>query len=113
MSGVKALATIRDRLVIDPTGKIRVVFESDEVRGQLEARFECVTCADLLQWTGLRQLECPSCGYEVRPAEADLVLKASDRMIEQLTIDTARMGGKSVKWAWVMWLRRLLRPAVA
>lgn len=98
----------RAKLRLDPRGVIRIVFEP--LANQIErtvAQFECVPCQDLLDWNPLRNWwYCPSCKYEMTPAEADLLTNDAKQLLLDLS---AKSGGKqTTQWALIKWFRKLL-----
>jgi len=108
----EALVSLRDRISLDPTGSIRVVFEINEIDGSMEPMFECVACADIMQWR-LSPLwwQCPSCSYELTASEAKLIVSKSQKQLRDLSGEIDRRGGLS--WGLLEWVRRLFRPKAA
>lgn len=101
------LDAVRHSLKIDATGKIRVSFELNPMGSGMDAVFDCMSCADLLSWRAFNQWwECPHCGYQLTPAEAKIIVAYTQRKLNELSTDVDSKAGR--KWAWVMWLRRLL-----
>lgn len=106
MGDLIRLDQARSKLRIDPTGRIRVVFEAD-LDGGLTPHFECLSCSDLLEWWPFRNwFACPSCHYELTPEEARIVLEQAEFMLGKLE----RLASKGVKgWGLLRFLRKALR----
>lgn len=95
-------------IVPDGAAKVRVAFEMDRYGSNLEAVYECLTCSDLLVFSNAKRWTCPSCSYELHWLEADMVVLHARAMLDQLQ-EKSGTRKKKTRWAWVMWLRRLLR----
>lgn len=96
-------------IVPDGAAKVRVRFEMDRYDSNLEAVFECLTCTDLLLFAdSKKRWICPSCSYELHQLEADMVVMHARVMLDQLQ-EKLGTRKKKIRWAWVTWLRQLLR----
>lgn len=106
------LDAVRSNLRLNPIGKIRVSLELVPVGTHQEAIFECMSCADLMIWRPLQVWwQCPSCGYELVPAEAEEVVEHARQQLAVLLSDVREKKGG--RWRWVTWLLLLLRRKAA
>jgi len=110
MTALTYLDANRLGLKLDPTGKVRVIFEPN-YDGRCEPYFECITCQDLMEWDPFRSWwYCPSCHYELTPSEADEVLRGARKMLAKLAKSNRE---KRNSWRFVTWLKQLLGRKVA
>lgn len=97
-------------IVPDGFAKVRIAFELDQYGMGLEAVYECLTCSDLLGFVeAKRKWICPSCLFELHPMEADLVVMHAKALLDCLQAKSKTEVQRKTQWAWVAWLRRLLR----
>lgn len=93
-----ALDVVRRDMVLDPLTRARVLVEPDT--GVL--KIFCLTCDDLYEWVKAdRWWACQTCGIELTPREAEVLLKAVKRVVGKSISDASAKRGR---WDWVRWL---------
>lgn len=107
--GQSEMDNMRQRLHLRHGGQLRVVFEDPYV---LPA-FECVACAEKMTWDPLKDWwNCPDCGYELTPDEAQDIVRKLQTALKLLKSDV-RLKRKGF-WTWLseklFGQRRLLLP---
>jgi hypothetical protein len=95
----------RKRVRIDPTNRIRIFFDVD--CDHVVAKFQCVTCDDLLFWLPEKSWwECTGCGQELVVDEAEVLLRTGSDLLRRKLTDVRKM--RVSRWALVRWFRRML-----
>jgi DNA-directed RNA polymerase subunit RPC12/RpoP len=93
-----ALEVVRREMVLDPLTRTRV--EVDPDTGVL--KILCVTCDDAYEWSEAdRWWACQTCGIELTPREAEVLLKEVKRVVGSAISDARTKRGR---WHWVHWL---------
>lgn len=100
--------SVRESVLIDPTTSVRVNFDVQiGEAGVCVPFFECKACDELLQWAPVEKYwACTSCGYELTPPEADLLLGDLRRKLGYLEQYVNRKAGRPAqpKKGWLAWL---------
>jgi ribosomal protein L37AE/L43A len=95
-----ALTLARKDMMIDPLQRVRVVVGPDGERVTLV--FQCPTCDDGFDWMEADGWwACQTCGIELTPLEAEILLKAVERVVRKSISDVSTKRGL---WDWVLWL---------
>jgi len=88
---------------------IRVIFDSPDEEGALTAFFECGACGEVVRsLPDSRDWQCPECGYELSPGEAEGVIVNCYAALSQLMTDVRFRQGRRSLWGWGRLLQTLL-----
>lgn len=101
--GTNALNGARQDMVIDPLLRVRVAVEPDGARMALF--FQCPTCDDSFEWMEADGWwACQTCGIELTPREARIMLKAVERVVQNVQKSISDVSTRRGLWDWVLWL---------
>lgn len=94
-----SLVLMRRDMVLDPLARVRVVYAQGE-----GISYRCLTCDDHFEWMEAdRWWACQTCGIELTPKEAEVLLKAVKQAVRESISDASAKRGR---WDWVRWLLR-------